>query len=91
MAPQRDEDGITVYKMPGRPPKSPKHLIRTSIRCLTTIGVKKAIEKGEEIHGIVTSNYLRLALYRMLEADGLLTEDLRKDATWDELRNAGLV
>ncbi|NLG97057.1 MAG: hypothetical protein GX491_06815 [Chloroflexi bacterium] len=80
-----------VYRMPGRPPKSPKNLVRTPVRCLTTIGTRQAIEQGGEIHAVTISNYLRLALYRQLEADGLMTPKLRKDATWDELRQAGLV
>jgi hypothetical protein len=78
---------------PGRPPKHPKDKINIPIRCLTTMRMARKIDQAAgAVRHTSLSNYLRLALYNQLKSDGLLVneEDL-KDATWNDLRLAGLV
>ncbi len=86
-----DDSVIPEYRMPGRPPRSPKNKVGTPVRALTTIRVSNAIDAVANDHAITRSNMLRLAIYRYLEARGLMDEEMRKDATWDDLRLAGLV
>jgi hypothetical protein len=87
-----DDKNVPEYRMPGRPPRSPRNKVGTPMRFLSTNGIAIRLQKGAEIHGVSLSNYLRLGVYRQMEADGLLdTEEARKDATWDDLRIAGLV
>ena len=86
-----DDSKIPVYRMPGRPPKKPKNLLRFTIRCLVSHGVYEALAKAEQQSGLTRSNFLRKALYNQLRADGLLTPELEKDATWDELRALGQI
>lgn len=74
------------YSVPGRPPKQLADKVGTSVRCLVTVGVRNALDVGAGIHGIIVSDYLRLALFNQMAHDGILTDELRKDATWEELR-----
>lgn len=78
---------------PGRPPKHPQDKINIPIRCLTTFRMARKINQAAgSLRHITLSNYLRLALYNQLKSDGLLVnEDDLKDATWNDLRLAGLV
>ncbi len=78
-------------RSPGRPPKAPEDKIGRPVRCLITKYVFEVVsERGQE-RQVSQSDYLRLALFRQLEREGKMTEDLRKDATWDALRRAGLI
>ncbi len=86
-----DDSKIPEYRMPGRPPRSPKNKVGTPIRALTTIRVSNAIDALANEHAVTRSNLLRLAIYRYLEAKGMMNEEMRKDATWDDLRLEGLV
>ena len=79
------------YKMPGRPPRNPNNKVGQSVRCMTTIGVKNALIDAGRKRGTNPSDTLRLAIYRLLEHEGLLSSDLKKDTTWDELRKLGLI
>ncbi len=78
-------------RSPGRPPKAPEDKIGRPVRCLITDQVFQVlVEEGQE-RQVSQSDYLRLALYRQLEREGKMTDDLRRDATWDALRHSGLV
>ena len=81
----------TDYKITGRPPKKPANKVGKSVRCLVTPGVRKAVEAGMQLHGIEISDYLRLALYRQLEKDGLLDKALERDSTFELLKGIGQV
>jgi hypothetical protein len=87
---QKDTAGIG-YRMPGRPPKAPKDKVGKSVRCLVTAGVQSALEVAGKELALNTSDYMRLAIYRQLESDGKLSDEIKKDATWDSLRLAGLI
>lgn len=81
-----------TYKPIGRPPRKPKDKVGQPVRCLVTPGIRALLDQLSEIHGVSISDVLRLALYRHLKAAGLLeTKDVLNDATWDELKKAGLV
>ena len=83
---------VSSYKMPGRPPRKPANKVGISKRCLVTLGVNNAYAQGVEAHGLENdSDYMRLSIYNQLVKDGLMTDALRKDATWDSLRSKGLI
>ena len=88
--PEYDNEDATesaAWSSPGRKPKKPSNRVSIPIRCLTTVGIWELVKKGAEIHGLSLSDYLRLALYRALVDDELLTEEKDlKDPTWDVLR-----
>ncbi len=81
----------TGTRSPGRPPKAPEDKIGRPVRCLITDRIFHVLNDEGESQQVSQSDYLRLALYRQLEHDGKMTEDLRRDATWDALRRSGLV
>jgi hypothetical protein len=81
----------TGTRSPGRPPKAPEDKIGRPVRCLITENVFHVLSNGGDNHQASQSDYLRLALYHELERDGKMTEELRKDATWDALRRSGLI
>jgi hypothetical protein len=74
---------------PGRPNKNPLNKVGQSIRALTTIGIKNKALAGAKVHGIILSDYLRLALFNQLKADGLVEDIDREDDTFETLRQAG--
>ena len=86
------DHGDDEYKSPGRKPKKPSNKVSIPIRCLTTQRIWALINKGAEKHELSLSNYLRLALYRILTSEGLMNEENElTDPTWDEIRLKGLV
>ena len=86
------DQGDDEYKSPGRKPKKPSNKVNIPIRCLSTQRIWALVNKGAEIHGLTLSNYLRLALYRILVAEDLMLEENElTDPTWDEIRLKGLV
>lgn len=90
--PDKNDDFMPdPLRLPGRPPKNPDNVIRTPIRFLTTRRVESAVYRLCEKHGLNPSDLLRLALYRYFEAEGALDTTLRKDATWDTLREQGMI
>ncbi len=78
-------------RSPGRPPKAPEDKIGRPVRCLITKNVFDVVSERGQDRQVSQSDYLRLALFRQLEREGKMTEDLRKDATWDALRRHGLI
>lgn len=78
------------YRTPGRPPKKQKNKVQVPLRCLVTIGVQNSFTKGGAMHNLIDSDYLRLAIYNQLKADGLV-DDLQDDATFETLRALGFV
>jgi len=90
LRPNADEN-IPGYRNPGRPPRAIQHKVARPIRALVTLGVEKAVNQSAEAKGILLSDYLRLAIYRTLQTDGLITDELRMDATFDTLRKEGFV
>lgn len=80
----------SIYRTPGRPPKKQKNKVQIPLRCLVTIGVQEAFVAGCDQHNLIDSDYLRLALYNQLRADGLVS-DLQEDATFEILRSLGFV
>jgi hypothetical protein len=89
--PPSEDEIVPRYRNPGRPPRALKHKVSHPIRALVTIGVENAVNKSAEDKGLLLSDYLRLALYRALQADSLMTDELRLDATFDTLRKEGFV
>lgn len=79
------------YSVPGRPPLDPKHRVARPVRCLVTSQVANLImSTADDIHaGMVLSDYIRLALYNQLKADGQMSPELEADATWTSLRANG--
>jgi len=88
---QNEDENTPRYRNPGRPPRAIQHKVARPIRALVTLGVEKSVNQSAEAKGILLSDYLRLAIYRALEADGLMTDELRLDATFDTLRKEGFV
>ncbi len=83
--------GNTATRSPGRPPKAPEDKIGRPVRCLITDQVFRVLVEEGHDREVSQSDYLRLALYRQLEKEGKMTDDLRRDATWDALRRTGLI
>lgn len=81
----------TDYTIAGRPPKNPLEKVGRPIRALVTQPVVDAVQLSMARHNILLSDALRLALFRLLEADGLITPELATDDTWETLRGKGLV
>lgn len=86
-----------TLSLAGRPPKEPMAKIHQPVRCLVTPPVGDVLVAASQLHGIkppkqglVPSDILRLYLFRGLEHDGLLTDELRADPTWEALRRLGL-
>lgn len=86
----------------GRPPKDPNKKIGRPVRALVTPPVEKALIEAAEMHGIsyvidtlgrttVPSDLLRLWMAQGLKKDGLWTEEIAADPTWDALKQAGLL
>ena len=85
------EENQSRYSMPGRPPRDPKNKVGVPVRCLVTRRVNQAMEEAVRIHGVTMSDVQRLAIYNLLQKDGLLTDELRQDMTFESLRAVGLV
>jgi len=91
----------------GRPPKDPMEKLSVSIRAMTSPVVTEVLEAAQAVHGLpvpprgrVSSDLLRLALYRYIEHMvsldaailGKITwEEFSGDPTWDSLKARGLV
>jgi hypothetical protein len=85
----------------GRPPKDPMAKVGIPVRCLVTPLVLEALQVSEQAHGIsspgpsrgrLSSDILRLAIYGLLEKEGLLDQyQLREDPTWETLQQAGIL
>ncbi len=86
-----EEQKPARYGMPGRPPRAPRNKVGIPVRCLVTIGVQQKIEEAAKAKGINISDFLRLCIYKHLESTNQLTDELRKDATWDTLRGFGIL
>jgi hypothetical protein len=79
------------YVQAGRPPKKPLNKLKESMRFMCTTKVKRQLtETGKGKYGLNPSDMLRLAVYRFLEGEGLMDEEMRADATWETLVNQGL-
>ena len=86
------EDGeIEPYRVPGRPPKNPKHKVRYPIRCLVTNQILMMLTEQSKAKDLSPSDYMRLALYRYFVQEGLVTPEVEKDASWDTLKIGGFV
>jgi hypothetical protein len=88
----------TEYPFAGRPPKPVAEKVGRPVRALVTVAVQKAMMEFARLHGIpqpprgsVASDAVRLAIYRSLIQDGLMTPELMQDETWTSLREKGLV
>jgi hypothetical protein len=83
---------ITTGAVGGRPPmEDPLQRISIPVRGLVSVPVRQALDQALEMHGCTTSDLLRLALFNLLKKDGLMTDQLRQDHTWDPLKDKGLV
>ena len=76
----------------GRPPKDALEKIGRPVRALVTLPVMDALRQDMRLHdGLTISEMLRLALYRELAHQGLITPALQRDPTWESLAQKGLV
>jgi len=85
-------------KTPGRPPKNPEDKVSTPARALFTSQMASKLQAAAAIHDIpapahgkVPSDILRLYVFWGLKKDGLITEDIEADPSWDTLKEKGLV
>ncbi len=91
MVKQRKEDSI-VANAGGRPPlEDPLQRISVPVRGLVSVPVRQALEQAISMHGCNLSDLLRLAIFNLLKKDGLMTDKLRHDHTWDPLKDKGLI
>lgn len=74
----------------GRPAKNPRNKLRSYLRFTCTDGFKKLVNELAEERGLNESDFVRLALYRFLDAEGKMTERLRAEPTWETLINIGV-
>jgi hypothetical protein len=96
--PRKSDDTNPTYAG-GRPPKDPMEKVGIPVRCLVTPLVLEALQESEREHGIqspsrgrLSSDILRLAIYGLLEKEGLLdSHQLREDPTWETLQQAGIL
>lgn len=86
------------YNIAGRPPKDPMIKIGRPVRCLVSPVVESALLEAMEITGLsaktegqVSSDILRLAIYRYFLSTKHMTPELESDPTWDGLKAKGLV
>jgi hypothetical protein len=82
----------TEPRNPGRPLDDPWYRAHENFRALVSPATRKVLEKAMEKHDLTQSNLTRLALWKLLEADGLTKLiEVEKDNTWRDLREAGLI
>jgi hypothetical protein len=81
----------TNYPWAGRPPVDPMQKVGRPVRALVTQPVMEAIEADMENVGLNLSEALRLAMYERLKRQDLITETLYLDATWQSLREKGII
>lgn len=86
------------YAGAGRPPKDIWDKMSIPVRAMVTPGVRNALMESQVTHGIakpprgdVSSDILRLAVYRFLQAEGMMTPELDADPSWDSLKGRGLI
>jgi hypothetical protein len=87
----------TNYPIAGRPPKNPLQRVGTPARALFTDPVADMLREASSLHGIpdplrgkISSDIVRLYIYWGLMKDGLLTDEIRQDPSWDTLKEKGL-
>jgi hypothetical protein len=86
------------HVIPGRPPKDPLNRVGDPVRALVTPRVIEAIQMDMINTGLsgkrdnrVSSDIVRLAIFERLKRQGLMTQELYEDSTWDTLKQSGLV
>lgn len=89
---------LTEPRVAGRPAKDPMERIGWPVRALVTQPVIQALFQAMTITGLsgrksdqVSSDIVRLAIHRMLDDMGIMTDKLREDPSWDTLKESGHV
>lgn len=75
----------------GRPPKNPLEKVGLPVRALLTPPAYDALAQAMQRLGLNLSETVRLSIYRALEDQGLMTDELRHDPTWESLRRKGIL